>query len=302
MSLTLAGWLVVFGLIAILALLVTWLRAKVSRVTSSGKDLPGAAGPLAVAAMASLVVAGLGAVASYMRGAFDVAGPEHAISSPLPATGPDGEMLARLKNYTHSIGSKAAPARPAQSKRLPDVNTMMKQLAARLEANPKDVNGWRMLGWSYFNTARYEEAAAAYAKAVKLDPRSSELKQAHELAKAKSAEPDKPTAPQAPQPAKARVKGDQEDVDKGARPKTTQSRTHDPAIRSMVDGLAKRLARSPRDVAGWTRLMRSRVVLGEKEVALSAFRKALDIFKDDSAASGKITAAAIELGLDEGSE
>ena len=43
--------------------------------------------------------------------------------------------------------------------------------------------------------------------------------------------------------------------------------------------------------------MRSRVVLGEREVAATAFRKALEVFKDDSAASGEITAAAIELGL-----
>jgi CubicO group peptidase (beta-lactamase class C family) len=54
---------------------------------------------------------------------------------------------------------------------------------------------------------------------------------------------------------------------------------------------------SPRDVEGWTRLMRSRVVLGESEVAATAFHKALEVFKDDSAASGKITAAANELGL-----
>ena len=37
---------------------------------------------------------------------------------------------------------------------------------------------------------------------------------------------------------------------------------HDGAIRSMVDGLAKRLELSPRDADGWTSLMRSRVVLG----------------------------------------
>jgi hypothetical protein len=43
--------------------------------------------------------------------------------------------------------------------------------------------------------------------------------------------------------------------------------------------------------------MRSRVVLGEREVAATAFRKALDVFKDDSAASAKIAAAATELGL-----
>ena len=65
----------------------------------------------------------------------------------------------------------------------------------------------------------------------------------------------------------------------------------------MVDGLASRLESSPHDVDGWARLMRSRVVLGEREVAATAFRKALEVFKDDQAASGKITAAAIALGL-----
>ncbi len=43
--------------------------------------------------------------------------------------------------------------------------------------------------------------------------------------------------------------------------------------------------------------MRSRVVLGERAVAATAFRKALNVFKDDDAASSRITAAAIELGL-----
>jgi cytochrome c-type biogenesis protein CcmH len=65
----------------------------------------------------------------------------------------------------------------------------------------------------------------------------------------------------------------------------------------MVDGLAKRLESSPRDVEGWTRLMRSRLVLGEREAAAAAFSKALEVFKDDRVASGKVKAAAIELGL-----
>jgi hypothetical protein len=43
--------------------------------------------------------------------------------------------------------------------------------------------------------------------------------------------------------------------------------------------------------------MRSRIVLGEKDVAETAMRKALDIFKDDAAASDRIKSAAVELGL-----
>jgi hypothetical protein len=64
----------------------------------------------------------------------------------------------------------------------------------------------------------------------------------------------------------------------------------------MVDGPADRLERA-RETSRLDFPMRSRVVLGEREVAATAFRKALEVFKDDSAASGKITAAAIELGL-----
>jgi cytochrome c-type biogenesis protein CcmH len=65
----------------------------------------------------------------------------------------------------------------------------------------------------------------------------------------------------------------------------------------MVDGLADRLESSPRDVEGWTLLMRSRVVLGEREAAATAFREAIEVFKGDSAALGEIRAAALDLGL-----
>jgi hypothetical protein len=43
--------------------------------------------------------------------------------------------------------------------------------------------------------------------------------------------------------------------------------------------------------------MRSRVVLGEREAAATAFREAIEVFKGDSAALGEIRAAALDLGL-----
>jgi cytochrome c-type biogenesis protein CcmH len=82
-----------------------------------------------------------------------------------------------------------------------------------------------------------------------------------------------------------------------ARIEAMSQQDRDTAIRAMVDGLADRLERAPRDEEGWTRLMRARVVLGETEVAATAFRKALDIFKDDTSASVRIKAAATEFGL-----
>lgn len=36
-----------------------------------------------------------------------------------------------------------------------DVDGRIAGLASRLKENPNDAEGWRMLGWSYFNTQRY---------------------------------------------------------------------------------------------------------------------------------------------------
>jgi cytochrome c-type biogenesis protein CcmH len=179
---------------------------------------------------------------------------------------------------------------------LPDVDTMIDRLADRLKTSPEDIEGWRMLGWSYFQTGHYQQAATAYARAVELDPSSAEFKRAYEEAKAKAAESDNiETA--SPLPAEAAGTGDGPSIDKVATSEAMSPNERNAAIRSMVESLANRLESSPRDVEGWTLLMRSRVVLGEKEIATTTFRKALEVFKDDTAASGKIAAAATELGL-----
>ena len=50
-----------------------------------------------------------------------------------------------------------------------DVSGMIAQLETKLAASPDDASGWGMLGWSYFQTAKYEKAADAYSKAAKFD-------------------------------------------------------------------------------------------------------------------------------------
>ena len=49
-----------------------------------------------------------------------------------------------------------------------DVEAMVAKLAARLEKNSDDPNGWALLGRSYVSLKRYPEAANAYARAVAL--------------------------------------------------------------------------------------------------------------------------------------
>jgi cytochrome c-type biogenesis protein CcmH len=47
---------------------------------------------------------------------------------------------------------------------------MISSLEAKLKADPNDAEGWRMLGWSFFQTQRYAEAAMAYKRATALRP------------------------------------------------------------------------------------------------------------------------------------
>jgi cytochrome c-type biogenesis protein CcmH len=246
-----------------------------------------------VAGVVFLLVAGIGAATSYR-----LTPPE--ASSPSRSEAHDG-TLARLKDYTRSIGANEhAPAASADEP-LPDVNTMIDRLVARLQTTPDDARGWRMLGWSYYRTGRLKEAGLAYEKALALEPDSAEIKDAHDevhkQVKAKASEGDGTVATQPAHAAAVGKQGDGPSAEQVAAYQAMPQSDRDAAIRAMVDGLASRLESSPRDAEGWARLMRSRVVLGEREVATTAFRKALEIFKDDGAASDRIKAAALELGL-----
>jgi cytochrome c-type biogenesis protein CcmH len=135
-----------------------------------------------------LLVAVIGSATSYVAEPPEAAGSTDTNSFSVSGSGSDDETLASLMDYTRSIGAEEPASTPADGKLLPDVNTMIERLAARLETAPVDGKGWRMLGWSYFHTARYQQAASAYARAVELDPNSAEVERAYEEAKAKAAE------------------------------------------------------------------------------------------------------------------
>lgn len=69
----------------------------------------------------------------------------------------------------------AAPARTG----LADVPTMITRLASRLEKNPDNPEGWRMLGWSYLATGNAPEAVKAYAKAIALRDDDAQYRSAY---------------------------------------------------------------------------------------------------------------------------
>lgn len=83
---------------------------------------------------------------------------------------------------TSSTASQtASPIPPASASAQPErfsqegIENMVKALAARLEKDPNDAQGWTMLGRSYTSMERYAEASNAYAKATALDSQNSAL-------------------------------------------------------------------------------------------------------------------------------
>ena len=88
---------------------------------------------------------------------------------------PEGQRQANLGSENQQ---QARPEGQRQAN-LGSVDEMIDRLVQRLKRNPKDVEGWRMLGWSYFNTDRFAESSAAYAKAIELSPNNVELRSAY---------------------------------------------------------------------------------------------------------------------------
>lgn len=272
-----------------------------------------------------------------------------------------------------ATGAKSSPAvvKPGQSAtNLPSVDEMIERLEVRLRQNPKDADGWRMLGWSLSGTDRFAEAANAYARAIeiepkrldyrvarldalfksaggrvdsnmtaaaddilKLDPANGHARHYRALAKAQSGDvgaaaaewreilggigKDDPLAAEirqrlnattgkepsvaanaaSPSPAATAVPSSP-DSRLPAEPSAAQADTA-AMIASMVDGLAARLAASPRDVDGWIKLIRSHAVLGEQAKARDAVRRALDVFQESANERQMIRAAARQFQLDE---
>ena len=69
------------------------------------------------------------------------------------------------------------------------------------------------------------------------------------------------------------------------------------AIRGMVEGLANRLATSGGNADEWARLVRSYVVLGERDKASASLKSAREALARDQASLGQLDAVAQELAL-----
>ena len=91
-------------------------------------------------------------------------------------------ILGSVILYTQ-LGAPQTPSVITSQPSAPQTNgqaeTMIAALQTRLQTNPKDAEGWRMLGWAQFNSQHYLEAADAYAKALEIDPTNTDYKSAY---------------------------------------------------------------------------------------------------------------------------
>lgn len=114
-----------------------------------------------------------------------------AVAAEAPATGAGGGFGAGrialaaaaliavtavgYKVYTGQEPAASGPVAPLNAQGQPaSVDEVITQLEARLRDNPNDAEGWRMLGWSYFETQRFAESATAMRRAIQLAPKNSE--------------------------------------------------------------------------------------------------------------------------------
>ena len=128
------------------------------------------------------------------------------------------------------------------------IRGMVARLAARLEENPDDAEGWDRLARSYRVLGETEKAAEAEQRA-------------------RAARGQTGPTPSASPPVTANPPADAD--------------AQREMIAGMVAGLAARLEDDPSDREGWLRLTRSYQVLGDGEKALDAFAKAEAAFPGD---------------------
>jgi cytochrome c-type biogenesis protein CcmH len=222
---------------------------------------------------------------------------QSAISDAQRALANDPDKRKRLDVALKELESGAAvsppiqqanpPAAPPQHEG-PAIQSMVDRLAERVKKAGSDTEGWIMLTRSYLTLGEKEKAAAAIkdARAALADD-AAKLQQFNEalqrfkideIATVASAMPSPPAAePHAPAQA-----GDQTNE----------------MIRGMVARLADRLKRDGSDFDGWLQLMRSYVVLGERDKAMSAATDARQAIGGDAEKRRRFDDFVKSLGLD----
>jgi len=141
-----------------------------------------------------------------------------------------------------------------------DFESLLPRFEARLAENPNDPTGWTLYGRTLMLAGDTAAGLRAYEKALELTDTPDIRKEYDAALKFASRLKSGPSA---------------EDI-AAMQDLSPEDRTA--AIESMVEGLRARLETDPADAQGWTRLLRSRKVLGQETAAradMEALRQAL---------------------------
>lgn len=74
------------------------------------------------------------------------------------------------RNFGDAGEQGLAAGRTDMSSGTPGPDAVIASLEERIRKDPKDVEAWQLLGWSYFENGRYSDSANAYGKATQLEP------------------------------------------------------------------------------------------------------------------------------------
>jgi cytochrome c-type biogenesis protein CcmH len=206
-----------------------------------------------------------------------VAPPAGATASGTPR-GPTAAQIAGASNL--SPNDRAAMIRG-----------MVAKLADRLKQNGDDVNGWVRLVRSYRVLGDMQKAQAAMVDAEKALKDKPDKLRAFKEAVANTAGP---AAPPAAAPS-ATVPGPSAADVAAASKMSTADRSA--MIHKMVARLADRLKQNGGDVAGWQRLLRAYMVLGERDKAVAAAADARKALAADPAKLRQLDDMIKSLGL-----
>jgi cytochrome c-type biogenesis protein CcmH len=196
------------------------------------------------------------------------------------------EALARVESPGTApapMPSTGAPNSPSSSAAPQDqmIRAMVERLAARLQQDGSDPDGWVRLLRSYMVLGENEKVQAALAdarRALESDP--EKLRRFEEGVE--SLGTAQTSAPSASAPTSASV---------SAAPQ-------DQMIRGMVERLAARLHQDGSDPDGWVRLLRSYMVLGESEKVRATFTDARRALQNEPEKLRRFEEGAKSLGIE----
>jgi cytochrome c-type biogenesis protein CcmH/NrfG len=164
-------------------------------------------------------------------------------------------------NFTPEM-RQAPPAAPSSDGT--DYAALLPRFEARLAENPKDATGWTLYGRTLMLSGDIPAGLRAYERALELTD-TPEIRREYEAAQKFAQQ-----VQSGPDPDTIAAMQNLSEADRTA------------AIEGMVESLRARLETEPNNPEGWTRLLRSRKVLGQEAAAQADMKRLREVLPDQA--------------------